>query len=99
MFDLLYRAVKKSNCFHDKGHDAHCKPSNYPYMILFAVIQIVLSQIPNFHKLSWLSIVAAVMSFAYSLIGLGLSIAKVAGKSSFYMFELKISKILVTLIN
>ncbi|KAJ8564904.1 hypothetical protein K7X08_001364 [Anisodus acutangulus] len=37
------------------------------------------SQIPNFHKLSWLSILAAVMSFAYSSIGLGLSIAKVAG--------------------
>ena len=48
-------------------------------MIIFACIQIVLSQIPNFHKLSWLSIVAAVMSFAYSSIGLGLSIAKVAG--------------------
>ncbi|KAC9689948.1 hypothetical protein E3N88_45394 [Mikania micrantha] len=36
-------------------------------------------QYTNFHKLSWLSIVAAVMSFAYSLIGLGLSIAEVAG--------------------
>ncbi|KAK9069494.1 hypothetical protein SSX86_011398 [Deinandra increscens subsp. villosa] len=72
-------AVKKSNCFHDHGHDAHCKPSNYPYMILFALIQMMLSQIPNFHKLSWLSILAAIMSFAYSLIGLGLSIAKVAG--------------------
>ncbi|MFS7964998.1 putative amino acid transporter, transmembrane domain-containing protein [Helianthus anomalus] len=48
-------------------------------MAVFAVIQIVLSQIPNFHKLSWLSILAAVMSFAYSLIGVGLSFAKVAG--------------------
>jgi len=50
-------------------------------MIVFAGIQIVLSQIPNFHNLSWLSIVAAVMSFAYSSIGLGLSLAKVAGKT------------------
>ncbi|GAY48064.1 hypothetical protein CUMW_109040 [Citrus unshiu] len=48
-------------------------------MIIFACIQIVLSQIPNFHKLSWLSILAAVMSFAYSSIGIGLSIAKVIG--------------------
>ncbi|CAI9260929.1 unnamed protein product [Lactuca saligna] len=72
-------AVKKSNCFHDHGHGADCKPSNYPYMILFAVIEILLSQIPNFHKLSWLSILAAVMSFTYSLIGLGLSIAKAVG--------------------
>ncbi|PHT32414.1 Amino acid permease 1 [Capsicum baccatum] len=69
-------AVVRSNCFHKKGHQANCTVSNYPYMAVFAVLQIILSQIPNFHKLSWLSILAAVMSFAYSLIGLGLSIAK-----------------------
>lgn len=72
-------AIKRSNCFHDKGHQVKCSTSNYPFMIIFASIQIILSQIPNFHKLSWLSIVAAIMSFAYSSIGLGLSIAKVAG--------------------
>jgi hypothetical protein len=49
-------------------------------MIIFAGIQILLSQIPNFHKLSWLSILAAIMSFAYSSIGLGLSVAKVVGE-------------------
>ncbi|KAM0011086.1 putative amino acid transporter, transmembrane domain-containing protein [Helianthus debilis subsp. tardiflorus] len=70
-------AVKKSNCFHSEGHAASCKSSSYPYMIIFAGIQIILSQIPNFDKLSWLSMLAAVMSFAYSSIGLGLSIAKV----------------------
>ncbi|KAL8130986.1 amino acid permease 6-like [Apium graveolens] len=74
-------AVKRSNCFHDKGTQDHklCSDSSYPFMSVFAIIQIILSQIPNFHKLSWLSILAAVMSFAYSSIGLGLSIAKVAG--------------------
>ncbi|KAL8494708.1 hypothetical protein ACS0TY_025512 [Phlomoides rotata] len=72
-------AVGRSNCFHKKGHDAKCVVSNYPFMAIFAVIQIILSQIPNFHELSWLSIVAAVMSFAYSIIGLGLSVAKLAG--------------------
>ncbi|KAA8528415.1 hypothetical protein F0562_035770 [Nyssa sinensis] len=72
-------AVKRSNCFHKHGHDVKCSISNYPFMIIFATIQIILSQIPNFHKLSWLSILAAVMSFAYSSIGLGLSITKVAG--------------------
>ncbi|KAF8024694.1 hypothetical protein BT93_F1774 [Corymbia citriodora subsp. variegata] len=74
-------AVKKSNCFHKHGHDAKsiCQTSDYPFMIIFACIQIVLSQIPDFHKLSWLSIVAAVMSFAYSTIGVALSIVKVAG--------------------
>ncbi|CAA2993921.1 amino acid permease 6-like [Olea europaea subsp. europaea] len=44
------------------------------------IIQISLSQIPNFHKLSVLSVVAAVKSFAYSFVGLALSIAKVAGE-------------------
>ncbi|XP_057972905.1 amino acid permease 6 [Malania oleifera] len=72
-------AVKRSNCFHKHGHDVKCSTSNYPFMIIFACIQVVLSQIPNFHKLSWLSILAAIMSFAYSSIGLGLSIAKTAG--------------------
>ncbi|KAJ7958856.1 Amino acid permease [Quillaja saponaria] len=71
-------AVKRSNCFHKHGHEAKCNTSNYPFMIIFACIQLVLSQIPNFHKLSWLSIVAAIMSFAYSSIGLALSITKVA---------------------
>ncbi|KAM7280321.1 hypothetical protein ACFE04_007455 [Oxalis oulophora] len=72
-------AVVRSNCFHRHGHHANCDTSNYPYMSIFACIQIVLSQIPNFHNLSWLSILAAVMSFAYACIGIGLSVAKVIG--------------------
>jgi hypothetical protein len=48
-------------------------------MIAFGVIQIFFSQIPDFHKMWWLSIVAAIMSFTYSFIGLGLAIAKAAG--------------------
>ncbi|XXG48979.1 hypothetical protein AAC387_Pa02g3284 [Persea americana] len=71
-------AVERSNCFHRNGHSAKCSPSNNPFMIIFASIQIVLSQIPNFHKLWFLSIIAAIMSFGYSSIGLGLSIAKIA---------------------
>ncbi|GJY83855.1 amino acid permease 6-like protein [Tanacetum coccineum] len=71
-------AVKKSNCYHYNGHNEDCKSIYYQYMIMFGAIQIVLSQIQNFHKLSWLSMVATVMSIAYSTIGIGLSIAKVA---------------------
>ncbi|CAK9137926.1 unnamed protein product [Ilex paraguariensis] len=48
-------------------------------MVIFGIIQIILSQIPNFNKLSVLSLVAAVMSFTYSSIGIGLTIAKLAG--------------------
>ncbi|XP_020274477.1 amino acid permease 6 isoform X2 [Asparagus officinalis] len=71
-------AVKRSNCFHRHGHDADCDVSHIPYMIIYACLQIVLSQIPNFHKIWWLSIGAAIMSFAYSFIGLGLSVATIA---------------------
>ncbi|CAN6877952.1 hypothetical protein YC2023_057144 [Brassica napus] len=71
-------AIGKANCFHGKGHGAKCTASNYPYMGAFGGLQILLSQIPNFHKLSFLSIIAAVMSFSYASIGIGLAIAKVA---------------------
>lgn len=69
-------AISRSNCFHQNGHSAPCHISNNPYMILFGAVQMILSQIPNFNKLWWLSIVAAVMSFSYSIIGLGLGIGK-----------------------
>nr|GMD90339.1 amino acid permease 6-like [Ipomoea batatas] len=75
-------AISKSNCYHKYGHDAACERTNNTYTILFGVAQIILSQIPNFHKLSFLSIVAAVMSFAYSSIGLGLSIDRIATDQS-----------------
>jgi len=48
-----------------------------PYMIGFGIAEILLSQIPGFDQLHWLSLVAAVMSFTYSTIGLGLGIGKV----------------------
>ncbi|XP_031090619.1 amino acid permease 6-like [Ipomoea triloba] len=75
---LSMSAISKSNCYHKYGHGADCQHTNNTYIILFGVAQIILSQIPNFHKLSFLSLVAAVMSFAYSSIGLGLSIDRIA---------------------
>jgi hypothetical protein len=48
-------------------------------MLLFGAAQVVLSFIPNFHNMAWLSVVAAVMSFTYSTIGLGLGLAKTIG--------------------
>ncbi|GMY17534.1 amino acid permease 6-like [Fagus crenata] len=70
-------AIRKSNCFHKRGHEAGCKFSNNPYMIALGILEIFLSQIPNFHELSWLSILAAVMSFGYAGIGIGLSITRI----------------------
>lgn len=51
-------------------------------MLLFGVLQIVMSQIPDFHNMEWLSVIAAIMSFAYAFIGFGLGFAKVLGKST-----------------
>ncbi|KAL0884691.1 hypothetical protein Bca101_008672 [Brassica carinata] len=71
-------AIGKANCFHEKGHGAKCSVSNYPLMAGFGIVQIVLSQIHNFHKLSFLSIIATVMSFSYASIGIGLALAALA---------------------
>ncbi|XP_030545170.1 amino acid permease 3-like [Rhodamnia argentea] len=76
-------AISRSNCFHKKGDDSPCHSSSTPYMVAFGVIEIVLSQIPDFDQLWWLSIVAAIMSFTYSIIGLALGIAKVAENRKF----------------
>ncbi|CAN7024333.1 unnamed protein product [Brassica oleracea var. botrytis] len=76
------RAIFRSNCYHRKGHNATCSygdKNNY-FMLLFGVLQIFMSQIPNFHDMLWLSVVAAVMSFAYSSIGLGLAFGQIIEK-------------------
>ncbi|KAK2453160.1 amino acid permease [Trifolium repens] len=55
-------------------------------MIGLGIVEIFLSQIPNFHKLSWLSIVAATTSFGNAFIGTGLSLATIIqgkGKSTY----------------
>jgi len=50
-------------------------------MIAFGITEVIFSQIPDFDQVWWLSIVAAVMSFTYSAVGLGLGIAEVAGNN------------------
>lgn len=51
-------------------------------MLLFGAVQLVLSFIPNFHNMAWLSVVAAIMSFTYATIGLGLGLAKTIGNTT-----------------
>ncbi|GMY30762.1 probable amino acid permease 7 isoform X1 [Fagus crenata] len=71
------RAIQRSNCYHKEGHQAPCAYGDTFYMLMFGLIQIIMSQIPDFHNMEWLSVVAAIMSFTYSFIGLGLGFAKV----------------------
>ncbi|CAL9766875.1 unnamed protein product [Musa acuminata subsp. burmannicoides] len=76
-------AIKRSNCFHASGGKDPCHMSSNMYMIIFGITEIVFSQIPDFDQVWWLSIVAAVMSFTYSTVGLGLGVAKTAENGSF----------------
>lgn len=45
-------------------------------MLIYGTMEIVLSQCPNLEKATFLSVVAAITSFAYALIALGLSTFK-----------------------
>ncbi|KAK3419352.1 hypothetical protein EUGRSUZ_H05106 [Eucalyptus grandis] len=67
---------------HENGENS-CHVLANPYMIMFGITEILLSQIQDLDQIWWLSIVAAVMFVAYSLIGLGLGIAQVAASGSF----------------
>ena len=85
------RAIVRSICFHNSGGKDPCHVNSNIYMIIFGATEIILSQIPIFGWLWWLSIVAAAMSFTYSTIGLGSSIGKVIGMnmiicSVFFLF-------------
>ncbi|KAK7399351.1 hypothetical protein VNO78_10533 [Psophocarpus tetragonolobus] len=71
-------AIRRSICFHQSGGKNPCHMSSNLYMIVFGATEIFLSQIPDFDQIWWLSTVAAIMSFTYSIIGLSLGIAKVA---------------------
>ncbi|KAL8462066.1 hypothetical protein ACS0TY_033226 [Phlomoides rotata] len=70
-------AIQRSNCYHYEGHTAACQYENAYSILIFGIIQVVLSQIPDFRNTEWLSIIAATMSFGYSFIGSGLGLAKV----------------------
>nr|GEY01155.1 probable amino acid permease 7 [Tanacetum cinerariifolium] len=77
------KAIRKSNCYHKEGRDANCEYGGNVYMLLFGVVQIVMSQIPDFHSLVLVSVVATIMSFCYASIGFGLGFAQVIGTNAF----------------
>lgn len=73
------REIQTSNCYHKQGHGAACEHGDTLYMLLFGAAQVLLSQIPDFNSIKFLSVVAAVMSFTYSFIGFALGFAEVIG--------------------
>ncbi|KAL2466998.1 putative amino acid permease 7 [Abeliophyllum distichum] len=74
---ISMRAIQRSNCYHNEGHKASCKYGVTYYMLIFGIIQALVSQIPDFRNTEWLSVIAAIMSFTYSIIGSALGLAKV----------------------
>nr|AAK33098.1 amino acid transporter [Glycine max] len=76
-------AIKRSNCYHSSHGKDPCHMSSNGYMITFGIAEVIFSQIPDFDQVWWLSIVAAIMSFTYSSVGLSLGVAKVAENKSF----------------
>lgn len=49
-------------------------------MVIFGAIELLFIQLPDMDRIWWLSVVAAIMSFVYATIGLGLSIGKSTGE-------------------
>ncbi|RWR90352.1 amino acid permease 8-like protein [Cinnamomum micranthum f. kanehirae] len=70
--------VEVTDCYHLKGHNAGCRATGTSYLIIFGAMEVILSQFPNLEEIAFLSVLAAVMSFAYSFIGLYLSTVKFA---------------------
>ncbi|XP_020587748.1 amino acid permease 8-like [Phalaenopsis equestris] len=70
-------AITKSHCFHEKGHEADCGVSYTIYMMAFGAIQILFSQFPDLQNIWWLSVLAAIMSFSYSIIGIILALVQI----------------------
>ncbi|KAI5404939.1 Amino acid permease 3 [Lathyrus oleraceus] len=74
--------ITRSRCLHKSGGKDPCRISTNPYMIGFGILEIFVSQIPEFHETWWLSVIAAVMSFIYSIIGVFLVTAQVAANGT-----------------
>jgi hypothetical protein len=49
-------------------------------MVVYGALQVVFSQIPNLHKMWWLSTLASAMSLSYSAIGIALGVAQIVGE-------------------
>ncbi|PWA55005.1 phox-associated domain,Sorting nexin [Artemisia annua] len=45
-----YKAIKRSSCFHEKGHENPCGVSGTPYMLMFGILEILFFQIPDFTR-------------------------------------------------
>jgi len=68
------KGIVSSDC---SGVD--CQEGLAGYCVLFGIVQLFLSQVPDFHSLWWVSLLGGVMSVGYCLIAVGGSIAVAVG--------------------
>ncbi|CAL5010270.1 unnamed protein product [Urochloa decumbens] len=74
--------------FHDVICNGKCKHIKLSYFIMiFASVHFVLSQLPNFNSISGVSLAAAIMSLGYSTIAWGASVKK--GKEANVDYDLR----------
>ncbi|KAL8132508.1 hypothetical protein AgCh_008120 [Apium graveolens] len=76
--NIIYMVTggKSLQKFHDTVCD-DCKKIKLTYFIMiFASVHFVLSHLPNFNSISWVSLVAAIMSLSYSTIAWSASVDK-----------------------
>lgn len=69
--DIVYMVTggKSLQKFHDLVCKKDCKDIKLTYFIMiFASVHFVLSHLPNFNSISWVSLVAAIMSLRYAII-------------------------------
>jgi hypothetical protein len=61
---------------------ADCQDGIAPWIVLFGITQLALSQLPNFHSLWWVSLLGAVCSIGYCAIAAGASASYAASNPS-----------------
>nr|AGN03890.1 lysine histidine transporter [Panax ginseng] len=77
--DIVYMVTggKSLKKFHDLICKKDCKDIKLTFFIMiFASVHFVLSHLPNFNSISWVSLVAAIMSLSYSTIAWSASVKK-----------------------
>lgn len=71
-----FKGIASSDCT-----GADCQNGIAPWIVLFGGTQLLLSQVPDFHSLWWISLLGALMSIGYCLIAVIMSIIQAADGS------------------
>ncbi|KAK1359422.1 Lysine histidine transporter 1 [Heracleum sosnowskyi] len=90
--DIVYMVTggKSLQKFHNLVCKKDCKDIKLTYFIMiFASVHFVISHLPNFNSISWVSLVAAIMSLSYSTIAWTASVKKGVQPEVDYSYKAK----------